>query len=388
MRTLRQIWHAWRVPHGAVWLPVLPPLGAFAELAALIGLIQIVNAAFPGLEITDIEPSPYWLPILLLSLQYGTVAGLLAAGTATLVYVFSGLPEQVIDEHHFAYLLRAWVLPILWIAVALVLGQFRLRQIERKQTLVDDLDRRTREAEGLAGYAGDLERRCRQLERQLTSSGQGRGAGVLDAIALLQSSNADLPRAFERICSAGFPGAGLTVYAVQPSGLEPGFSTMKIAPSGKLAQQDRAIPAGHPLYTAVVGERRAVSVLNAAEEALLAGQGLAAVPVVHAETGRVIGLVKLEQGDGAILTNAITDQLSVVARLIAPLLFEPRIVVDNTERAVSSSDGVSHRLTRGWRQFSWQVQPAGEGPQTGVHPAGSAKSSDDGRGTPRPRQLK
>ena len=34
MKSFRQIWRALNVPHGAVWLPVWPPFGAFAELAA------------------------------------------------------------------------------------------------------------------------------------------------------------------------------------------------------------------------------------------------------------------------------------------------------------------------------------------------------------------
>ncbi len=184
MERLRKFWRDLSTPHGAVWLPVLPPAGAFAELVALFGIIHLVNFIAPDIDVLGFEPSPYWLPILLLSLQYGTVAGLLAAGLATFAYVMNGLPEQNIDEHHFAYLLRVWSLPILWIGVSLVLGQFRMRQIELKQQLKTGLRQRTKEAEALAGYVAELERRCHELERALTSRGTTGGGGVLDALAI------------------------------------------------------------------------------------------------------------------------------------------------------------------------------------------------------------
>lgn len=359
----------WRTPHGAVWLPVLPPAGAFAELAILIGAIQFASQIVPGLDVLSLEPSPYWLPVLLLSLQYGTVAGLMAAGAATLAYVMHGLPEQLIDENHFAYLLRVWALPILWIAVALILGQFRLRQIERKEDLTSKLGQRTREAEVLAVYARDLERRCRQLERQVTSRPATHGGALLDAIALMSEPNADFARTFERLCEAAFPGAQLSIYGLMAGGLEP-VCTMGDAKPTRIATS-------HAIYKAAIGERRALSVLDADEEIALGGDGLAVVPIVlppavaHApatiaESGRVLGVLKLDQADGAVLSDGLSDRLMVVARLLAPMLAEPRIIVDNTGPAVGPA-----RLTRGGRHVSWQDKP-----------------QDDGCGTPRPRVNK
>ncbi|MCB1484257.1 MAG: hypothetical protein KDJ17_05115 [Hyphomicrobiaceae bacterium] len=365
MGTLRQILRDWRTPQSAVWLSVLPPVGAFAELAILIGAIHFADQIIPGLDVLSLEPSPYWLPVLLLSLQYGTVAGLMAAGAATFAFVMHGLPEQLIDENHFSYLLRVWALPILWIAVALILGQFRLRQIEVKEQLTARLDQSTREAEALAIYARDLERRCRQLERQVTSRPVAQGAGVLDAIAALSAPSCDLPHAFRSLCEAAFPGAALSLYALNASGLEPLVATD--------ATKAHRIETTHGLFKAAIGERRALSVLDAAGEAVLAGEALAVVPVIQlppnatvaggGESGRVLGVLKLDAADGAVLSAGLTDRLTIVARMLAPMLGEPRVVVDNTER-----ENASLRLTKGWRQFPWKVE-----------------QDEDSRGAPRPR---
>lgn len=348
-----------------MWLPVLPPFGAFAELAVLLGAIQLAAYALPDIDILSLEPSPYWLPILLLSLQYGTVAGLLAAGAATLAYVMNGLPEQIIDEHHFAYLLRVWALPILWIGVALILGQFRLRQIERKQELLAGFEQRTREAEALSVYARDLEQRCRQLERQLTSQGTRDGAGVLDAIARLGQPGSDLAGALDDLCQAAFPGAQVTVYAAQTSAIEAAFAT-----SGASART-RRLGADHSLYRRVIGERASISVLDAAGEAALAGEGLAAAPIVHEESGRVLGLIKLERAGAGVLTAGIGDRLAAVARLIAPMMAEPRVVVDNTA-AAQSDTGAGRARAR--RHYSWQQGPG--------HHAESAPGEDRGGSRP------
>ena len=85
--------------------------------------------SFPTLS--QMQPHFFWLPVLLLSLQYGTVSGLLAAGVAIVLTAWLGWAEQEVGENHFNYLLRISTQPMLWLVAALLLGQFRLRQIEQ-----------------------------------------------------------------------------------------------------------------------------------------------------------------------------------------------------------------------------------------------------------------
>lgn len=312
----------------------------------MLGAIHIIDALFPNLNVTDLQPSPYWIAVLLLSLQYGTVAGLIAAGCATLLYALGGLPEQLVEENHFSYLLRVWAMPILWIAVALVLGQFRLRQIERKQQLTDELEQRTSEANGLAAYTTRLEAYCRQLERQLTSTDPSRAGNLLDAIGGLQHDGASLSEAFDRLCRAALPDSSLSLYAVRAGEAE------LIGESGEPAV--RSIGADSPLQAAVA-EKRSMCVLNPADEKALAGTALAAVPIVHGDGGRTIGLLCLTRADGSVLREGVTERLAVLGRLLAPALGEPRIVVDNTaERGGTLIDAVQQSLVRGFSRLSWR----------------------------------
>ena len=211
-------WLQMKTWQSAIWQPVLPPVGALIELAALTALIFAADWMLPNVDLAEVEPSPYWLPVLLLSLQYGTVAGLLAAAVATGAYIFNGFPEQAIGENLFAYLLRIWSLPILWVGVSLVLGQFRLRQIEVKQQLKRDLDMRSAEAHSLGIYSRDLEARCRRLERQLAVNGAGEPAKVLDALARFATPEGDLAKPFAALCRDVLPGTQASLFAVTPNG--------------------------------------------------------------------------------------------------------------------------------------------------------------------------
>jgi hypothetical protein len=204
--------------HGrAVWLPVLPPLGAVVELLVLVSLIMALGWLVPGLDVASLQPSPYWIPILLLSLQYGTVAGLLAAAVATCLYAFNGFPEQSIGENLFAYFLRIWASPMLWIGVAVLLGQFRLRQIEVKQDLRRQLDQRISEATTLAKYVDQLETKCLTLERQATQRRSVGDLASLDVLKRLSEPEADLEPALRALVKQALPDAALSLYRVTHS---------------------------------------------------------------------------------------------------------------------------------------------------------------------------
>jgi polysaccharide biosynthesis protein PelD len=352
--TWKASWTALKGWGGTSGLPVLPPIGALVELAVLVLLIVLAEWAFPSVGIITLEPSPFWVPVLLLSLQYGTVAGLLAAAAATAAYVFNGMAEQAIGENFFSYLLRIWALPILWIGVALVLGQFRLRQIAEKLDLRQNLAKRTAEAQTLAGYATDLESRCQRLERQLTTRSTEQVKPVLEALAQVAGPAGDIDRALDTITRSLWPGAQVSVFAVTPTGCE------LFASSGwsEAALWATEFSASHPLYRSIVGERRPVSIFNRSDEALLSGNGVAAHPIVMADGGRVIGMFKVEVITPELIEPGSDRQMALIARLLALGLSEPRIVVDNEAREGARDVTGLRRLTDGWRIHHWRAMPA------------------------------
>ena len=354
MNAFQETWKRLKGWQAGVWLPILPPMGALLELVALVAVIFMIDWAIPSIDIAAIEPSPYWIPVLLLSLQYGTVAGLMAAAAATCAHILNGFPEQGIGENLFPYLLRIWSLPILWIGVSLLVGQFRLRQIEVKQEMRHQLNQRTKERDSLAGFAESLQLRCARLEREIATRGGPAGGQLLTALGMLDDRQTDLQAGFAQLCNAAYPGAAMSIFALKERDLQAIAST-------NWHDGDpwpRTIAPDIALHRATVGEGRALSALNAADDRALGGQGLAAAPLIAPETGRIVGLIKIERASPELLTPDIAGELVVIAKLISVRLAEkrPSVVEPRVMPATGKGlrEGAEAAPTRGFRLFPWR----------------------------------
>lgn len=304
-------------PAGYYGLRILPPLSAIAELAVMVALLLFVDWVWPVLDINNIQPSPYWVPVLMLTLQYGTASGTLAVIVAIIAYFsFVTLPEQGVGENEFAYRLRILSQPILWIATAVVLGQFRMVQIAAKRELRQRLAELKAQRDTLADYANRLRTRCDALERDIAARPMHAGAPLLNALAALADVKDGLTKPVEAAFAHAFPAATISLFARSDAGLTRIVSSSW--PDG--ATWSATLSADHSLTKAMTGAKARLTVLEAAAEATLAGQGLAAVPVIEHTSGRVIGMIKLEFADARVVNGSLLRQLDVLAAAVEPSL--------------------------------------------------------------------
>jgi polysaccharide biosynthesis protein PelD len=310
-------------------LPVLPPAAALVEIAVLFGLI-VGLAWYTGQDLADLHPHPFWIPVLLLSLQYGTVSGLLAAGIATAFTAFGQQPEQGVGETYFVYFLRVWIETILWISAAVLLGQFRMRQIAEKIELVRQVEELAGQRTALADYSTQLRVRCQGLERRMA------GKQEPDALLMLQSlgrarlaDSTNIGATFSNVMTTVLPGCRAALFLLDGNRLAVALETT-VARDTASADAPRKATAkvlepGHPLYQAVVANGQGVTILTAAGEAALAGEGLTAVPVwaepwsadAVPHVGGVIGILKIETMDASLLGPSVTGVLDAVAAVLA-----------------------------------------------------------------------
>jgi polysaccharide biosynthesis protein PelD len=329
-------------------LPLLPPLAALVELAVLTLLILGLAVALPEIDLVDIQPNPFWLPVLLLSLQYGTASGLLAAAVAIAAIFASGVPHEGVGESHFSYVSKIWAQPMLWIAAALLLGQFRMRQIAAKQALSREVTELGAERDLLAGHAEALRGRLERLERERAGAGDISSVRALGALADLKRAG-DLAPAFRSVIEAAFPGGAASVFLARSSGLSLLAETGWPADAGWA----RELAMGHPLVRAVVGEGRALCVTDALADASLAGEGLAAVPIRAGNDCGVIGLLKLERAPPSALTTTTIACLEAIAAALAAGL-SPTLVRSASQPVLAGSpampaDTAELKPRRRWR---------------------------------------
>ena len=299
-------------------LPVLPPFVALIEIIVFIVLPATLDYFVPSFpSLSDLQPHPFWLPVLLLSLQYGTVSGLLAAGCAIVAGSILGLPEQDIGENHFTYLLRVWSQPVLWLGAAIILGQFRMRQIERKQELARKVAELSMQRTAIADYAANLRERCERLEREIVGR---REHARSDLLVLLSDLNTGHGEAAARALSAC---------------LDLAFGPCQASVSLRAAEELRVIVRHRwtadatwkqsfgttdPLYGAMTNGSGPVTVLRPGDEAKLGEQGLAATPILARSDKRVIGMLKLEAAQPSELGATLEARITALADLISPAI--------------------------------------------------------------------
>lgn len=261
-------------------LPVLPPISAVAEIVILLALIYGIDQLTPGVSVLDLSPHPFWIPVLLVSLQYGTVSGFIAAAVAIGLSLFAGLPEQDIGENLFAYFLRVFGQPILWIGVALLVGQFRMRQLGAKEELRIANKALTAQRDDLARHSRRLRDRVEHLEQELTTRYGAPPHAIAAVLAETMAQGGFFDERarqaiLQRATAALFPEAVVTAYRARDGFLaECAVSGRKpdTGPRIRISLED-------PLYRLVVEEGRGVSVLDAGGEDILGTTGLAAEPI-------------------------------------------------------------------------------------------------------------
>lgn len=326
---------------------LLPPRNAWLELGLFVLAIVAVDWTVPNFDLLRVEPNPCWLPVLLLSVQYGTVSGLLAAATCIGLSIHSGFPEQEIGENLFVYLLRVWAQPMLWIAAAVLLGQFRTRHIMERAELKQELATLTSQRAALADYARNLRQRCDVLERHIAGGGNSEPVDVLAILSRLGSgSQGDVREVFRTCMAAVLPDAHVTLARLGPAGLEPLTSTRQEAPSSRVLPE-----ASSMLVRELIELRAPLSVLTAAGERALGAHAVMAVPI---ETGEeMAGAILVHEIEPHLLTDSLGDALFAIASALAPAVAEgrpgPTTTADANGDAGENADASQSLVKRLWR---------------------------------------
>jgi hypothetical protein len=345
---------------------VLPPRLAVVEIFVLLivpALLEWLWPPFP--DLTTFQPHPYWAVILILSLQYGTVSGLLTASIAIIATVVIGLPEADIGEKHFAYLIRVWTQPVLWIATAFLLGHFRMRQIEQRNELnrlVDELQRRS---STLAGYATGLQARCGALERRLATRPRSDVGLLLDTLAILPTAApVDTETLLLKVIETALPGAVASVYIFDPTGDQ--NQPICVA---RTARDSGAFPLLEPTtpLVAAILNGEILSVMSGQHDRALAGVGVFAVPILQSSTfamRRPTGILLIESLPSREIHRNTVQRLLVIAEAIGALQIGTdskskapvaNLIIQVEDKHQSGAEGLGVAIpeVKSWRKLRW-----------------------------------
>ncbi len=303
------------------WKSARNRLQGAAEFSLIAVFLIVCEWLVPGhASLSSMNPQPFWIPVLLLSVQYGMGAGIVAAVAAFGVSVITGLPEPSASGDFYTYLMDILYEPILWSVAALVLGELRsehLRRLEGLRMVVQESDR---QRINIADYCIELQQHVSDLERQLALQGHHPLARVIQALSELGEANREELRArLAASIGAVCGGATYQVY-LENSGL--------FERSSVLSDHGDPADTGPPppgmlesvrLQAAMNKDRSVVSALSPEGSKLLEGVGVFAAPIIGPDTS-VRGVLVLDFLPPEQLDESTEIALAAVARELGKAL--------------------------------------------------------------------
>ena len=258
------------------------------EFALLFGLALAAKHILAATG-TGSYPNPLWLPVIVLSLQYGLAAGLGAAVVAAGLQYWGGLPPALMSEDMYSYIGRVAAEPVGWTCVALLVGHIRSRQIANHAELEAELAERSRHSAAVADLCIDLRARTEMLERHIAANAHSSNIDVAESImALAHASWDNFSERLTRFVTLMTGAAEFSVYLKRDNALAVAFQ-----PSDE-HHHAADVPPDDPLFTAIVHEQRMLSAASPAGRALLGDRAILAGPLIDpSATDRVIGMLAI-----------------------------------------------------------------------------------------------
>lgn len=266
------------------WAPVV-------EILAYVALVLVADRVWgQGNRFADIEPHPFWAIVLLMAVHYGTREALMATAAASVALLAWHLPPQGFEQSIHDYAIEVLLRPLLWMVTALVLGELRVRHQQIHEVALGHLANARRRLELLSRAYGEMTVAKERLETRLagqlrTATGMFQAARALETLdpGRVLAGAADL-------MAVALNARAFSIYLLQ------GDTLVLAAAQGWAAGASRAerFGPGTPLFQAVVGGQRVVSVSTEVGEAALAGEGLMAGPLIDPSSGRLLGMLKVE----------------------------------------------------------------------------------------------
>jgi hypothetical protein len=293
---------------------------ALIELAIFLVAAAIVQLTLlePG-TLASLKPHPFWIPIVLVSLQYGTIDGIAAVAACIVTQWLLGWPQLEADEEYLAYISRTLNEPVLWLGAAIIIGEFRLRQINETRELHAQLDELERQRELLAAHIADAHDRVRRLELALATSLPNRSHELVEALTSLHRCELRGPhfaRALATCAAIALGADSLSLFELSEGAL---VVAIRIGSDGSLTQRTRFAP-GQPLHDSIVRDRAVLSVLRDQDRAALAEQGIFAAPICSSRTGQVLGMLKIEHMSALDVTPAAEQRVMTLCHHLALVL--------------------------------------------------------------------
>lgn len=236
-------------------------------------------------------PHPFWIIVILISVQYGTNEGLIAAIVATCLALLGPYPERVITQDKYQYAFMIAIGPVLWFVAAVILGEIRNRHI-RELLHVKEIALSSQEKERVITETYiSLKKIKEQLEMRYASQMQ---TAIMTYNSFKQLEKEDRP---------GIIKGALTLVhrLITPEKMSIFFlneDKLKLVASEGWSESEiynKEFSSSSPLFQKIVINKNGLCIVNAADRDILKQEGALAVPIHDVEHNSIFGMIKIEE---------------------------------------------------------------------------------------------
>ncbi len=274
-------------------------LAAIFEALSFLMIITGLNLILgDGTRFFDFSPHPYWIIILLLTVQYGTNEGLVCSVLASVFLLVWNLPEQSMSGDIFDYLITVFYRPFLWLIASVVLGELRVRQMREKTELRKELGEVSTREQSITRAYENLKEVKENLEMRI--AGELRGSMTsYETLRLIEGLNpVQILMGMEDMVTAIANPKKFSVYSFGENGFE------VITSSGWEEGESfsRRIAHDSPIFQEITGSHRVLCSINKHDAAILGAEGILAGPIIDPQSREILGMLKIEELDFMDLT--------------------------------------------------------------------------------------
>ena len=277
----------------------------YSELFGAFAILLLVDYFFfQGDRFWELQLHPFFLIVILVSVQYGTNKGLIASVVSTVILLAWNIPKQSLSQDLFDFLFYISYRPMLWIGLAILLGGVRDKYILSLDSVRKKLSLMEKQAAEFCKAYELLDKERFRLEMNLTSHPS--------AVQFLNKF-ADKTKTLnhKEILDSLLDLTDALIKPKKCSWFLFKNSSLKMVAQNGWKGKDNFLDSFSPsseLYREIIEHKRVLSVTNPEDVPILKGQGVLAGPLYNGDSGKVFGMIKIEDMDflGLNLTNIET----------------------------------------------------------------------------------
>lgn len=264
---------------------------AVAEVFLALALLWFLNLFLDQARYFYVNPHPFWFVVLFVACKYGTKEGIFAALMSSIVLLVGNMPEHTIGQDEYAYAFSVLKLPMLWLICAVLFGELRMMHINERSNLESSLKESEEREQSIAVSYQRVKTLKDQLELRMAGQLRSSVSAYQAARSMETLSPSDVLKGLKELVGASLYPEQFSVYLLNGNRLE-------VALTNGWQEEDeylRDFGSDSMLHQSIVSRNQTLCVANSDHERILGGQGILAGALLDKQSGRVIGMLKIEK---------------------------------------------------------------------------------------------